>query len=92
MVQDEAGLTKTQRYDDRKTELTVDGVVKTSSATPPALGATLTFTVAAKGAYPSGSASNSFVGTITKVEEVGSSKDFVKVKVTAVDFEGVTPA
>ena len=91
MVQSEAGLTVTQRYDDRKTELTVDGVVKTTSATPPALGATLTFTVAAKGAYPSGSASNTFVGVITKVEETGTNKDFVKYKITAVDFEGVTP-
>jgi hypothetical protein len=86
MVQDEAGLTKTARYDDRKTELTVEGVVK-SGATP-VLGATLTFTGAASAAYPSGSATNSFTGVVTKVEEVGSSKDFVKVKVTAVKFEG----
>jgi len=90
MVQDETGLTKTQRYDDRKTELTVEGVVK-SSGDAPALGATLSFTVAAKGAYPSGTASNSFVGVITKIEEKGSNKDFVKYAITAVDFEGVTP-
>jgi hypothetical protein len=91
MVQDETGLTKTMRYDDRKTELSVEGVVK-SSGDAPALGATLSFTVAAKGAYPSGSASNSFVGVITKVEEKGSNKDFVKYAITAVDYEGVTPA
>lgn len=91
MVQDETGLTKTMRYDDRKTELTVDGVVK-ASGDAPALGATLTFTVAAKGAYPSGTASNTFVGVITKIEEAGTNKDFVKYKITAVDFEGVTPA
>jgi hypothetical protein len=91
MVQDETGLTKTQRYDDRKTELTVEGVVK-SAGDAPALGATLSFTVAAKGAYPSGTASNSFVGVITKIEEKGSNKDFVKYAITAVDFEGVTPA
>ena len=90
MVQDEAGLTKTARYDDRKTELTVEGIVKSGAA--PVLGATLSFTGVASAAYPSGSASNSFVGTVTKVEEVGSSKDFVKVKVTAVDFESITPA
>ena len=35
MVQDEAGLTKTARYDDRKTELTVDGVVKTLNVEGP---------------------------------------------------------
>ena len=91
MVQDEAGLTKTMRYDDRKTELSVEGVVKSASAGP-ALGATLTFTVAASSAFPAGSASNSFVGVITKVEEKGSNKDFVKYSITAVDFEGVTPA
>ena len=91
MVQDETGLTKTMRYDDRKTELSVEGVVKTSGDAP-ALGATLTFTVAAKGAYPSGTASNTFVGVITKVEEKGSNKEFVKYAITAVDFEGVTPA
>ena len=91
MVQDETGLTKTMRYDDRKTELSVEGVVKTSGDAP-ALGATLTFTVAAKGAYPSGTASNTFVGVITKIEEKGSNKEFVKYAITAVDFEGVTPA
>ena len=94
MVQDETGLTKTMRFDDRKTELTIEGVVKTaaSGSPAPALGAILTFTVSALSAYPSGSASNSFVGIVTKVEEVGSSKDFVKYKITAVDFEGITPA
>lgn len=92
MVQTEAGLTTTMRFDDRKTELTVEGVVKTTSATPPSLGSTLTFTVAAKGAYPSGSASNTFVGTITKVEEKGSNKEFVKYSITAIDFESITPA
>lgn len=93
MVQDESGLTKTQRYDDRKTELTIEGVVKTaaSGSPAPALGAVLTFTVSALSAYPSGTASNTFVGVVTKVEEVGSNKDFVKYKITAVDFEGVSP-
>ncbi len=93
MVQDESGLTKTQRYDDRKTELTIEGIVKTaaSGSPAPALGAVLTFTVSALSAYPSGTASNTFVGVVTKVEEVGSSKDFVKYKITAVDFEGVSP-
>ena len=91
MVQDETGLTKTMRYDDRKTELTVEGVVK-ASGDAPALGATLSFSVAAKSAYPSGTASNSFVGVITKIEEKGSNKDFVKYSITALDFESVTPA
>ena len=90
LVQNEGGLTSTARYDDRKTELTVEGIVKSGAS--PVLGVTLSFTGQASAAYPSGTASNSFVGTVTKVEEVGSSKDFVKVKVTAVDFESITPA
>jgi hypothetical protein len=94
MVTDETGITKTMRFDDRKTELTLEGVVKSAATGSPApiLGANLTFTVAAKGAYPSGTASNTFFGVITKVEEKGATKDFVKYSITAVDFEGVTPA
>jgi hypothetical protein len=92
MVQDGAGLTQTMRFDDRKSELTVEGVVKTTSASPPALGTKLTFTVAAKGAYPSGGANNTFVGTITKVEEKGSNKEFVKYSLTAISFEAFVPA
>ena len=89
-VVDEAGLTKTHRLDDRKTELTIEGIAKTDS--PPTLGATISFTVATTSAYPSGSASKSYVGTITKIEERGGNKEFIKVSVTAVDYEGITPA
>lgn len=88
-VADETGLTKTARYDDRKTEITVDGICKTSGM--PVMGATLTFTINADTAYPSGTASTSFVGTITSVTQKGSNKDFTSVTVTAVDYEGVTP-
>ena len=91
MVQDESGLTKTMRYDDRKTELSIEGVVKNAGlASLPVLGNTLTFTVAASSAYTSGTPSNTFVGVITKIEEKGSNKDFVKYAITAVDYEGVT--
>ena len=89
MVQDESGLTKTCRYDDRKSEITVEGIVKTSGM--PVLGASFSFTLNADTAYPSGSASVSFAGWITKVDEKGGNKEFVKVSVTAVDYEGVTP-
>ena len=88
-VADETGLTKTARYDDRKTELTVDGICKTSGM--PVMGATLTFTINADTAYPSGTASTSFAGTITSVTQKGSNKDFTSVTVTAVDYEGITP-
>lgn len=92
-VADETGLTKTARYDDRKTEVTVDGICKTS--TMPILGADLIFTLATASAYPiPGTATVSYEGTITAISEKGSNKDFVSVSVTAVCYEGVdvTPA
>ena len=89
-VVDEAGLTKTHRLDDRKSEITVEGICKTASM--PTLGATFSFTVNANTAYPSGSASASFAGTITKIDDKGSNKGFTAVTVTAIDYEGITPA
>jgi hypothetical protein len=89
-VVDETGITKTHRLDDRKTEITIEGIAKTSSI--PVLGATLSFTVNTLSAYPSGSASVSFVGTITKIDDKGSNKGFTAVTITAIDYEGITPA
>ena len=89
-VVDESGLTKTHRLDDRKSEITVEGICKTSSM--PTLGAALSFTLNAATAYPAGAASASFVGTITKIDEKGSNKGFTAVTVTAIDYEGITPA
>ena len=89
-VVDEDGLTKTARYDDRKSEITIEGIAKTTSI--PVLGATLSFTVNTLSAYPAGAASASFVGTITKVDDRGSNQGFTSVSVTAVDYEGITPA
>jgi hypothetical protein len=86
---DENGLTKTARYDDRKTEITVDGICKTSAM--PVIGASFSFTIQADTAYPSGTASASYVGTITAISQKGSNKDFTSVSITAVDYEGVTP-
>ena len=86
----EAGLTVTHRLDDRKTEITIEGIAKTGSI--PTLGATLTFTVNTSSAYPAGSASASFTGVITKVDDKGSNKGFTSVSVTAVDFEGISYA
>ena len=86
-VVDETGLTKTHRLDDRKSEITVEGICKTSSM--PSLGATLSFTLNATTAYPSGSASVSFSGVITKIDEKGSNKGFTAVSVTAIDYEGI---
>ena len=89
-VVDEAGVTKTHRLDDRKSEITIEGICKTD--TPPVLGVSLSFTLKAKTAYPAGSASVSFVGTVTKIDEKGSNKGFTAVTVTAIDYEGITPA
>ena len=88
-VADETGLTKTARYDDRKTEITVDGICKTD--TMPTIGNSFSFTINADTAYPSGSQSVSYVGTITAISQKGSNKDFTSVSITAVDYEGVTP-
>jgi hypothetical protein len=90
MVISEAGLTVTHRLDDRKSEITIEGIAKTS--TIPVLGATLSFTVNTASAYPAGSASASFVGVITKVDDKGSSQGFTSVSVTAVDFENISYA
>ena len=89
MVQNEDGVTKTCRYDDRKSEITVEGIVKVGSL--PVLGASFSFTLNADSAYPTGSPSVSFAGWITKIDEKGGNKEFVKVSVTAVDYEGVAP-
>jgi hypothetical protein len=92
-VVDEGGITKTARYDDRKTEITVDGICKTS--TMPVLGADLTFTLNTASAYPNtATATVSYEGTVTAISEKGSNKDFVSVSVTAICYESidVTPA
>ena len=87
-VVDEDGLTVTARYDDRRSELTVEGVAKASSV--PALGTNISFTAKTTSAYPGGSASVSFSGVVTKVDDRGSSKGFVSVSITAESYESIT--
>ena len=87
-VVDETGLTKTHRLDDRKSEITIEGIAKTTSM--PVLGAALSFTVNTASAYPAGSASVSFSGVITKIDDKGSNKGFTSVSITAIDYEGIT--
>ena len=87
-VVDEEGITRTARYDDRRSEITVEGVAKATSV--PQLGASFTFTAKTASAYPAGAASVSFNGTVTKVDDRGSSKGFVTVSITAESFEGIT--
>jgi hypothetical protein len=89
-VVDETGLTKTHRLDDRKSEISIEGVCKTNEI--PVLGALITFTTNAKSAYPSGVASVSFAGTITGIDEKGTNLGFTSVSVKAIDYEGIAPA
>ena len=56
----------------------------------PTLGTNLSFTLNANTAYPSGTASASFSGVITKIDEKGSNKGFTAVTVTAIDYEGIS--
>lgn len=86
-VTNEQGLTATWRGDDRTSELSVEGIVKTGN--PPALGATLSFTLSTASSVGGGSASSSFTGIITAVEEKGGTKEFVKYSITAKDWEGI---
>ena len=86
-VVDEEGLTVTHRLDDRKSEITVDGICKT--ATMPDLGDTLSFTLNANTAYPSGTASASFSGVITSIEEKGANKNFTSVTVKAISYQSI---
>lgn len=86
-VTNEQGLTSTWRGDDRMSELTVEGIVKTGN--PPALGASLSFTLATTSSYGGGSGSTSFTGVITSIEEKGGTKEFVKYSITAKDWENI---
>jgi hypothetical protein len=87
-VQNEAGLTVTHRLDDRKTTISIEGICKTGSV--PVLGSTLSFTTNTSSAYPSGTASTSFSGTVTAVSEKAANKGFTSVSIEAVDYEGIT--
>jgi hypothetical protein len=89
-VQDEAGLTKTHRLDDRKTTLSLEGICKT--ATVPVLGTTITFTTNTNSSYNAGTATKTFTGIVTKVDEKSANKGFTSVSIEAVDYEGIAYA
>ena len=89
-VTDESGITVTWRANDRTAELTIEGIAKTVN--PPKLGDVLTFALATNSNNASASVSNSITAVVTKVDEKGGSKEFVKVSVTAKDWEGITVA
>ena len=86
-VVNEDGLTVTHRLDDRKSEITIEGICKTAAI--PELGDELSFTLQADSSYPSGTATTAFIGLVTKVDEKGSNKGFTSVSVTAVSYEAI---
>ncbi len=87
-VQNEGGVTVTHRLDDRKTTLSLDGICKTG--TVPVLGTTISFTTNTSSAYGGGTASTTFSGVVTKVDEKSANKGFCSVSIEAVDYEGIT--
>jgi hypothetical protein len=86
-IVDETGKTVAWRGDDRKSQITVELIAKTSAI--PVLGAAFTITVNTASAYPAGAASTGFSGWVTKVSDKGSNKGYSAVTVTAVGYEGV---
>ena len=66
------------RYSDKRTNLTVEGLVPTTYGG--AIGDTLSFT--GNGIAFTG-------GHITQIEERGEAKGFMRVSITAVDFENI---
>ena len=85
-AQDKDGITITQRLNDRMSDLTVEGILETSSI--PQLGDVIEFTLNSASAYPEGSATASYYGYIVKISEKGSSKGFATVSLTAKAYEG----
>lgn len=86
-ITNEDGLTVAWRGDDRKTQITVEMIAKTS--TMPVLGAEFTVEVNTASSYTGGTASTSFSGWVTKVSDKGTNRGYSAVSVTAVGYEGV---
>lgn len=86
-ITDENGLTVTWRGDDRKTQITLELIAKSTAI--PVLGAEIVVTVNTASSYSAGSASSTFSGWVTKVSDKGSNKGFSAISVTAVGYEGI---
>lgn len=76
-VTDGTGNTITARYDDQKIELSVEGIAIGGA---PSIGDSLAFTA---------QSGQGFNGWITKVEEKGGTKEFVKVSITGVQYTNI---
>jgi len=86
-IVDEDGMTVAWRGDDRKTQISVELIAKTSAI--PVLGATFTLTVNTASSYAGGTASTAFSGWVTKVSDKGSNRGYSAVTVTAVGYEAI---
>ena len=86
-IVDENGLTVAWRGDDRKTQITVGMIAKSTSM--PVLGGNFSITINTAAAYPGGSASTSFSGWVTKISDKGSNKAYSAITVTAVGYEAI---
>lgn len=86
-IVDETGKTVAWRGDDRKTQISVELIAKTSAM--PVLGAAFTITVNTASAYTAGTPSTGFTGWVTKISDKGSNKGYSAITVTAVGYEGV---
>jgi hypothetical protein len=89
-IVDENGLTVAWRGDDRKTQISVELIAKTSAI--PQLGANFTLTVNTASSYSGGTATTTFTGWVQKVSDKGSNRGYSAVTLTAVCYEAVTIA
>lgn len=86
-IVDEDGMTVAWRGDDRKTQITVELIAKTSAI--PQLGGSFSLTVNTASSYAGGTASTTFTGWVQKVSEKGSNRGYSAVTVTAVCYEAI---
>jgi hypothetical protein len=86
-IVDEDGMTVAWRGDDRKTQITVEIIAKTSAI--PQLGAAFSLTVNTASSYAGGTASTAFSGWVQKVSDKGSNRGYSAVTITAVGYEAI---
>lgn len=86
-IVDEDGRTVAWRGDDRKTQISVELIARTSAI--PQLGASFSLTVNTASSYAGGTASTTFTGWVQKVSEKGSNRGYSAVTVTAVGYEAI---
>jgi len=89
-IVDEDGMTVAWRGDDRRTQISVELIAKTSAI--PQLGAAFSLTVNTASSYAGGTASTTFTGWVQKVSEKGSNRGYSAVTVSAVCYEAIASA